>query len=306
MDHRRTGRPIVGPRTWGYPTSKDDGDLDTRTVLLRAKCDLRAFDIIACSLKLHLTLRANFDPSQPRIPSGQPGGGRWTRGGAAIPSPSSDRFAQLRTGPRGSTWIVPTRRGPMPVSSVDGIRYDIAFLRAQHAIARVRSVDPNWSPAPALRSTVRGEIEYQRGIPAQAEAHLRSLERPLPGSRPGIGHNGPPNDTLSSTPRPWTRLAPPTIALVAPNGQPIGTRAKGDGRDSYTINEPTMRELMLRLTNGSVELPTTSNYPGVYYELADRCVIGFRLSNQSGTTIDVLQRPGFVEDAFKLHFRRAK
>lgn len=67
-----------------------------------------------------------------------------------------------------------------------------------------------------------------------------------------------------------------------------------------------MRELMLRLTTGSIELPTTSNYPGVYYELADRCVIGFRLSSQSGTTIDVLQRPGFAEDAFKLHFRSAK
>lgn len=308
MDHRRTRPSKPEPKSSGDRVPVGDDGLDARTLLLRLKCDARAFDVFVCSFKLYLTLRANFDPSQPRIPGGQTGGGRWTNAGGTpvVPQPARDRFAQLRTGPRGPTWIVPTRRGPMPASSVEGIQYDIAFMRAQYEIARVRSVDPNWNPAPALRSTVRGEIEYQRSIPAQAEAHLRSLERPLPGSRPGIGHNGPPNDATPPAARPWTRLDPPTIALVAPNGQPIGTRAKGAGDNIYTINEPTMRELMLRLTTGSVELPTTSNYPGVYYELADRCVIGFRLSSQSGTTIDVQHHPNFVPKSFKLHFRGSK
>ena len=84
MDHRRTVRPNIGSRMSGRSTSDHGQELDTGTLLLRAKCDARAFDVIVRGLALYLTLRANFDPSQPRVPSGQPGGGRWTDGGAEV------------------------------------------------------------------------------------------------------------------------------------------------------------------------------------------------------------------------------
>lgn len=172
------------------------------------------------------------------------------------------------------------------------MEFDVAFLRAQPAIAHVRRVDPKWSPAPSLRATVRGEIDHQRSIPSQADAYLRSLERPLPGMRPGPGHNGGPP------------IEPPTIRRLAPGGQPIGTRLRGANDRTFTVDEETMNDLMLRLTTGSLERPAPERYSGVYDELADRCVIGFRLSTRNGTTIDVLERPGFIERPFKLHFRR--
>src|SRR5262245_51129424 len=45
---------------------------------LRAKLD--GLRLLATAVRLRLAIKANFNPNQPRIPAGQPGGGRWTNG----------------------------------------------------------------------------------------------------------------------------------------------------------------------------------------------------------------------------------
>jgi hypothetical protein len=51
-------------------------------VMLRARLAGYAFEVSAIRLQL-LLRRANFNPDQPRIPAGQPGGGQWTSEGGA-------------------------------------------------------------------------------------------------------------------------------------------------------------------------------------------------------------------------------
>ncbi len=51
-----------------------------RTAALRLKSALAAAQVMAAGARvLALLGKANFDPNQPRVPRGSPGGGRWTR-----------------------------------------------------------------------------------------------------------------------------------------------------------------------------------------------------------------------------------
>jgi|RhiMethySRZTD1v2_1073278.scaffolds.fasta_scaffold288834_2 hypothetical protein len=51
---------------------------------LRARFD--GLRVLTAAIRLQLAIKANFNPNQPRIPFGQPGGGQWTNG---------DGFTQL-------------------------------------------------------------------------------------------------------------------------------------------------------------------------------------------------------------------
>lgn len=162
--------------------------------------------------------KANFNPSQPRVPAGNPDGGQWTGGGGGGSSgsggvgrtgggindprvlsdaPSDDDElkpgAQLASltprGPRGPSTVPPMRinnRWVQPTLA-EHLRFNEVSREADAAIARVHRLDPNWQrPSSGLAETVRGRIAEEEAVARAAEARYETL-------RSGIGGNyGPP------------------------------------------------------------------------------------------------------------------
>lgn len=67
--------------------SQTDAELDALDRLRRLT---RRLNLDVATWRLKLALKGSYDPSQPRIPSGQPGGGRWAGGsdGSTGPKPT--------------------------------------------------------------------------------------------------------------------------------------------------------------------------------------------------------------------------
>ena len=71
----------------------DDPDLDWRavTAIRRAQCEVAAARVeLALKRLADVWRKANFDPNQPRVPVGKPGGGQWTSEGDLSAGPDGD------------------------------------------------------------------------------------------------------------------------------------------------------------------------------------------------------------------------
>src|SRR5262245_60900175 len=64
--------------------------IDTRTALLRVRWMLAAEDVLKRLAVLREACKANFNPSQPRVPAGSREGGRWADTGINDPRVLSD------------------------------------------------------------------------------------------------------------------------------------------------------------------------------------------------------------------------
>ncbi|WP_292617288.1 hypothetical protein [Nitrobacter sp. 62-23] len=148
------------------------------------------------------TLVRKYRPDQPRIPAGQPGGGRWTDDwGSApaalsdlikpIPAATADDLANLREvggGRRGGGSVGDVFPG---ASARQQSLLDQAMARSSSALAQIRQYDPDWKPRES-NLTRPGSID---GAIAEAEARARESEAHLDRLRSGIGGNlGPPLD----------------------------------------------------------------------------------------------------------------
>lgn len=153
--------------------------------------------LAAEAVKLRLAIlaqawKANFNPSQARVPAGNSDGGQWTDGGGGSgPSSIGAQYAQnTPRPPRGGVrpvlvngrWVQPT--------TAQSIRLAAAQLRADAAIARVRTLDPNWRPQPSAYESVEGLIQRTDAIAREAQARVDQL-------RSGIGGNFGPVLTAS-------------------------------------------------------------------------------------------------------------
>lgn len=141
------------------------------------------------------TVKAGFDPNQPRVPAGNPDGGQWTgtggpRGGTGqILSDATPgnlwrpgvRVAQAGR-PRGSGF--PIRFGGQTYDATAGqaARYSAADARASAELRRIREIDPKWKPRQSLAppQSAEGAIAIRRGEAREAEARLRELARQSP------------------------------------------------------------------------------------------------------------------------------
>jgi hypothetical protein len=161
---------------------------------------------IAAELKFRRffrSLKAGFNPSQSRVPRGNPDGGQWTSeggggGGRNDPRVLSDvtpddewrpgaQYAQNRA--RGGSG-----RGEPPTPG-QAARLAVAQARAKEAIARVREADPTWRPSPSMYQSVEGEIRAYEAEAQQAEARFLELQRngigPGPFAHDSIPARGP-------------------------------------------------------------------------------------------------------------------
>ncbi len=130
-----------------------------------------------------------YSADQPRVPAGNPDGGRWTSGGGGVNDPRviSDatpdneaipgaQYAQNRSG-RGS---VPVRIGGQIVEVEPGqaARLAVAEARAENAIRQVRQVDPTWRPTPSAYGIgVESEIQKNNDLAVEAQARVDELAR---------------------------------------------------------------------------------------------------------------------------------
>lgn len=123
-------------------------------------------------------LRLKYSPDQPRVPAGNPDGGRWTADGKwRVAGPPTGR--------------PPTRfGGNFPTATTEQLtRLESAVARTQDALTRIRQYDPNWRPTTSsfmTRDGVDGAIRDSEARATEAEAYLNRV-------RSGIGGNlGPP------------------------------------------------------------------------------------------------------------------
>jgi hypothetical protein len=157
-----------------------------------------------------------YDPSQPRVPAGDPAGGRWTSGSGAVgrndPRLISDatpdpvrpgaQYAQnrIRVGGR----IIFINGQFFEMTPGQAARLAVADAQARDALARVRLLDPNWNPTPGIRDTVEGEIAQTQSEAQQAQARILELSRlgigPGPFACESIPARGPGRDFT-----PWER-----------------------------------------------------------------------------------------------------
>ena len=129
------------------------------------------------------TLRAKYDPNQPRVPAGNPDGGQWTDGGGGYGDSEADEGDQELLPAN----AVPNarRREPRRISrlgkllqipSADEARVKVAENRADNAIEKVREHDPEWKPKLGLWEKVDGYIAELNDHTAQAEARFAELQ----------------------------------------------------------------------------------------------------------------------------------
>ena len=136
---------------------------------LRAELACNAFALAAIRLEL-LLRKANFNPSQLRIPAGQPGGGQWAGG--------ADSGSVIRVSRIGRSSVPVRINGRLlEATPAQAARLALSNQRAQEALRQVRERDPSWRPTPSLAETVEGQIQSNEALAREAEARLLHLQR---------------------------------------------------------------------------------------------------------------------------------
>jgi hypothetical protein len=164
--------------------------------------------------------RSHFNPDQPRGPGGHPDGGQWTRDGRGTNDPRvvSDASSDNDWQP-GRKYVNAGRRSfgairiggrMVEVSPAQGARLLAAEAKARDAAARVRELDPKWSPQPSAYESVEGLIRTYEAEATEAEARLTELARvgigPGPFAAESIPARGPSRDFYASERREGNRI----------------------------------------------------------------------------------------------------
>jgi hypothetical protein len=174
-----------------------------REDLLRLRRELAAINAELKFRRFFRSLKAGFNPNQPRLPRGNPGGGQWTSeggsgGGADDPRILSDatpdddwqpgaQYAQIRA--RGGPILI---NGQMVVPTPgQAARLAVVEARARDAISRVHEVDPNWRPRPSAYESVEGFIRAREADTQEAQARFFELQRHGIGPGPFAGESIP-------------------------------------------------------------------------------------------------------------------
>lgn len=228
--------------------------------------------VVAFKAFAQLAIKAGFNPSQPRVPAGNPDGGQWTSGGG------STGGLVHRIGARGRSFVaVRIGRRTLPATPAQTMRLANATAWAQNATQRVREIDQTWRPRRSLTETVEGEIRAREAEAREAEQRLAELtaarfgdnqgpplEAPLP--RHGSSLAPPSSSEVISTYRVITGMPDAaggsssngTVAFASVDGQPvIGVNSDAPG---YTMSdELTARNMRARLIEHYPDIMATGN-----------------------------------------------
>jgi hypothetical protein len=243
-----------------------------RLALQRSLEELR---LELAAIKRDLLLRKAFNPNQPRVASGNTGGGQWTSDGA-----STDISGQRRRGGRGTNTPLQQQ-----------LRLEMANVRAQQALARVREIDPNWRVPQSItrQDSVEGIIRAKQAEAQAADARYFELLR--------SGSN-PENRAVAED-----SSGKPLRDILAPNGEPAGVRDPGAGKNVRTVPPEEFEQIRTDLLSGAQLTRTPRDYPGVWRARPDGTVVGLRVS-RGGLAIDIIESSDkLLPRGFKVHQR---
>ena len=224
-------------------------------------------------------LHRKYNPAQPRIPAGNPGGGRWTDGGWVFDD-GLVRVAQ--NGP-----VRPTvRRSRLSGREVEGTEGQISEwaatrLQADAAVMAVRRIDRNWRPKypTSLTETIEGEISAERYRLEAAEARLRELGDP---------------DLRGEVLHQCMTTGPTSIGWRSRTTSDVSIR---------TVDRETFLDVGARLLVGAERTVYSTGYRFPQFLRRDGTVIGIRYSADSDVSIDVIRGDGAqIMNGFKIHF----
>jgi hypothetical protein len=214
---------------------------------------------------------AKYSPDQPRVPAGNRDGGQWANGEGS----NSDVSAARRGGPRSGGTLSQM------------VRLDAARARSEHALNRVRELDPDWKPTPSFE-----RINSMEGVIGRREAEAREADaRYIELLRAGADPKTPQREPM------------PLHDVLAPGGKPIGVRSGGDS-DVRTVAPASFDRIRNDLLTGTQQTRADAGYNGVWFRRRDGSVIGLRLSEQHGLTLEVIEsNHRSVGPNFKVHQR---
>ncbi len=170
-----------------------------------------------------------YNPDQPRVAAGSPGGGQWTSGsvgaGSGDAAPESQAKPQLAEPVSDSrvlsdatpnnTWVPgaqyaggdedseggsESRAGRLWLELTPGqeVRLQVAEAYWRDAMSQVRVVDPNWTPSQSVYSTAEGYISTLESETVEAQDRIRELATlgigPGPFAGESIPARGPQRD----------------------------------------------------------------------------------------------------------------
>lgn len=244
-----------------------DAQLKAEILGLRVELAFRKF----------VLLHRKYASSQPRIPAGQPGGGRWTDGVGW--SDGLVRVAQ--NGPV----RLPVRRSRLSGREVEGTPAQISEwaatrLQADAAVRAVRQIDRSWRPKypSSLTETIEGETAAQRYRLEAAEARLAELGEPE--VRGELLHE-----------------------CLLENGRLIGWKFRNSNGNIRTLESETFLDIGARLLVGATPVRYNLNYEYPQFLRRDGTVIGIRYSPKSDVTIEVLGAGDSLRfEKVKFHF----
>ncbi|MBY8918073.1 hypothetical protein KUG85_10440 [Nitratireductor sp. L1-7-SE] len=142
--------------------------VDTEMLAARMRGEAAWVRLLAAAGRLERALKRN--PRwhiQPRVPAGNPGGGRWTDGGGSVVVPASGRASR----------IARMRRRYPGASLAQITRLEIAVSQARYHVGRVRRLDRNWRGSTSATSTIHGEILHFEAVARQARERFHELTR---------------------------------------------------------------------------------------------------------------------------------
>lgn len=234
----------------------------------------KAFAIAQLELRrLRMTIaQKRFNPSQPRVPAGNPDGGQWVGEGGG----SGDGEARVETvnWPARRSGGTRTIRGRVhETTPAQETRLATTEAQATALLREVQRRDPNWRPRPSIYEGVEGEILAHQATALQASARLQELRAREPVCRP-IGETSP-----------------------------LSSGARGGSSDgTYTIPTSEFRELLVTVTPGSQIISSPAGYLGQWYRQPDGSIFGVRWSERYGVTLDVIRSNNpLVPNGYKVH-----
>ncbi len=205
-----------------------------RSILAGSRADTAAFAFHFAAWRLRLALR-RFDPNQPRVPAGSPGGGQRTDGhGNTDVSPTrSERVLLAQAGGGARPMYRPLRIDALEFQIGLGQAARINQLQVQlrDVVARIRAIDPVWRSRQGLYSTPNG---YEADLIARRnEAERYYEEKVVARHRENLLLSGRT-----------------TEEILKPDGGWLGFSERGAGRDVRTLSgsvfDRTVYELFRR------------------------------------------------------------
>lgn len=230
---------------------------------------------VEISLRRFVLLARRYAPSQPRVPAGNPDGGRWTdgtgRGDDGRDDRSSDGDLALIGGGgrrRGPSSVLIAER-EVEVTPGQAARFEVIRAQAAAAEAAVRDVDPRWRAPAGLYETVEGGIRQEEARLMAANARLIELGNP--------------------------RVISRSFAIcLTEEDQVVSWREGRASEDVFTVSAEDFSSVLSRMMRGAVEMRGPLTYDGRMFLRTDGTMIGVRESKINGVTIDLYRYDGYM------------